>query len=195
MADYIKKQGDTEKFKGKLIQVVARNFEISKNDKIGHFTIEMAKRPPGVRIFIIKDNQILLTKEFRSELEDWDYRVPGGKIFDSLDDCLAHTDNDKLLTEKSIVAVADEALHEAGVIVKDQKLLTVSKAGATIEWDLHYYLVTDFEMAPQGNKTEATEIIHPEWFTLEEAKKMCLCGDIKEDRTVGILLKYILNNS
>lgn len=193
MNDYIKKQDEHEKFKGKLIQVIDRNFEISKNDKISHFTVEIARRPPGVRLFIVEANKILLSKEYRSELEDWDYRVPGGKIFDSLDSYLEVIDDENILKEKSVTAVAHEGLEEAGVIVKNQTLLSVSKAGSTIDWDLHYYLVDDFDMAADGNKTESAEIIHPEWFTFDEAKRMCLDGSIKEDRTVGILLKYLLN--
>lgn len=40
----------------------------------------MVRRPPGIRALIVnEENQILLSKEFRYELNDWDYRLPGGK--------------------------------------------------------------------------------------------------------------------
>ncbi len=42
---------------------------------------ETAVRSPGVRLIIVKDNQMLITKEFRGELDDYDYRLPGGKVF------------------------------------------------------------------------------------------------------------------
>ena len=53
---------------------------------------KMVRRPPGVRALILNknDNQkILLSKEFRYELDKWDYRLPGGKVFDT-DKLLLH---------------------------------------------------------------------------------------------------------
>ena len=49
---------------------------------------ELARRAPGVRLIICdrQNKTILLTKEFRQELDGWDYRLPGGKVFDSLDE-------------------------------------------------------------------------------------------------------------
>ena len=193
MEEYIKKVKDERKFKGKLLEIIDREFELSKNGKIDNFTIEIARRPPGVRLIIIKDDKILLTKEFRSELEDWDYRVAGGKIYESLTEYLKFVDDKNAVKEKSIEAVKNEGLEEAGIIAKNQELIYISKSGATMEWDLYYYIVDEFEMASKGNETEFAEIIYPEWFSLKEAKAMCLDGRIKEDRTVGILLKYILN--
>lgn len=46
---------------------------------------KLVRRPPGVRAIIINENnQILLSKEFRYELNTFDYRLPGGKVFDSI---------------------------------------------------------------------------------------------------------------
>ncbi len=195
MSDYIKKISDDEKFTGQLIQVIDRHFEYSKNGQKGNFTIEIARRPPGVRLIIVKDNQILLTKEYRSELEDWDYRLPGGKVFDSLDEYLRHGEDENVLLKKSIAAVLEEGREEAGIHIRNPQLYHIAKAGGTIEWDLHYYLVDDFDILSEGAATETTEIIHPKWFSLDQAKAMCLNGDIKEDRSLGVLLKYILNKT
>ena len=192
MKEYIKKIEDTQKFKGKLIEIIDRKFELSKNGKIEYFKIEIARRPPGVRLIIIKENKILLTKEFRSELEDWDYRIAGGKIFETLEAYLAFVDDEKAILEKSIEAVRNEGLEETGVIVKNQTLFYKSTAGATMEWDLYYYIIDDFETAEKGNETEFAEIIYPEWHSYEETLKMCLDGRIKEDRTIGVLLKFLL---
>lgn len=194
MNEYIKKIGDIQKFKGKLIEMIDREFEVSKNGKINRVTYEIARRPPGVRLLIIKNNQILLTKEFRSELEDWDYRVAGGKIFENLNDYLKYVDNEELIKEKAIETVKDEGIEEAGIIVHGQELYYKSTSGSAMEWDLYYFVIKDFETAEKGNQTESAEIIYPEWFTFEEAKEMCLNGSIKEDRTIGVLLKYILSH-
>ena len=50
-------------------------------------TFELARRAPGVRV-IIPDHRaagkVLLTKEFRRELNGGTSRLPGGKVFDTL---------------------------------------------------------------------------------------------------------------
>ena len=191
MKEYIKKLGYSQKFKGKLVEVIDREFELFKNGKIENFKIEIARRPPGVRLIIVKDQQMLLTKEFRSELEDWDYRIAGGKIFETLDEYLLFVDNADLIIEKSLEAVKNEGLEEAGIIVKNQSLFYKSTSGATMEWDLYYYIVDDFEITQKGNETEFAEIIYPEWHSFDEIIEMCLDGRIKEDRTIGVLLKFL----
>ena len=59
-------------FRGKIVEVV----QDAKR--------EFARRSPGVRLLIIKGNQTLLTKEYREEIKSFDYRLPGGKVFDTL---------------------------------------------------------------------------------------------------------------
>ncbi|ADB41963.1 NUDIX domain-containing protein [Spirosoma linguale] len=192
MEEYIKRLGHTQKFRGKLVEVIDREFELLKNGKIQTFKIEIARRPPGVRLMIIKAGKMLLTREFRSELQDWDYRIAGGKIFDTMDEYLKFIDDENEIILKSIEAVKNEGLEETGIIVKNQTLFYKSTSGATMEWDLYYYIVDEFDMAHKGNETEFAEIIYPEWYSYEEVITMCLDGRIKEDRTIGVLLKYLL---
>ena len=61
--------------------------EFNVDGKIKQVKRNMVRRPPGIRALIVNENeQILLSKEFRYELNDWDFRLPGGKVFDSLED-------------------------------------------------------------------------------------------------------------
>src|ERR1035437_4570891 len=71
------------RYKGKIFEVVSEPVEIDGKT----FEFEKVRRSPGVRL-IIGDGQdnILLTREFRRELSRFDYRLPGGKVFDSLDE-------------------------------------------------------------------------------------------------------------
>ncbi len=58
----------------------------------------MVRRPPGIRALIVNnDNQILLSKEFRYELNDWDYRLSGGKVFESLNDYKVALENNTVM--------------------------------------------------------------------------------------------------
>src|SRR5437763_708903 len=69
------------RYRGKLFEVISEPVEIDGKA----FEFEKVRRSPGVRL-IIRDGQgnILLTREFRRELSKFDYRLPGGKVFDSL---------------------------------------------------------------------------------------------------------------
>ncbi|MDE6141229.1 MAG: hypothetical protein K2G03_01360, partial [Bacilli bacterium] len=91
--------------------------------------------------------------------------------------------------------VKKEVLEEVGLIVKNQNLIKISKDGATVIWDLYYYEITDFEISETGNHLEEGELINGyDWFTFDEVIDLCKKGNIHEDRTVGILLTYILNH-
>src|SRR6266568_4139362 len=92
---------------------------------------EIARRAPGVRVIIADRaaHKILLTKEFRQELGAHDFRLPGGKVFDSLDQY-----EDFRKTGDDIVGPAStkaraEAAEEAGMAVDDVALFKKSTLG------------------------------------------------------------------
>ncbi|OGE43864.1 hypothetical protein A3B45_02430 [Candidatus Daviesbacteria bacterium RIFCSPLOWO2_01_FULL_39_12] len=83
-------------FKGKLIEIVEQKMKAGDYE----FTLETAKRPPGTRLIIVSpDKKILLTKEYRPEYKEWDFRLPGGKVIDSLDKYNKLLKNNKPLLE------------------------------------------------------------------------------------------------
>ena len=59
-------------------------------------TFEKARRAPGVRLLIIKKNKILITKEYRDEIGEFDYRLPGGKVFDKLEEYQKNSDGNMM---------------------------------------------------------------------------------------------------
>lgn len=154
------------------------------------------RRSPGIRALIINkdDNKkILLSKEFRYELDKWDYRLPGGKVFDSLEDYKESLEKGDILKHVE-ETVPKEVLEEVGIIVKDKNLIKVSHAGASVVWDLYYYEINDYEISYDGPKLEENEFVDGYvWKTYDEIIDMCTKHEINEDRTVGVLLSYILN--
>jgi len=175
-------------YEGKIFEVISQ--QMKSGDKIINF--ELARRSPGIRLIVIKENQILLTKEYRVELGEFDYRLPGGKVFDSLSDFKEAKKKNKDMIKLAKIAAKKECLEEVGLKVKNIKHFKTSRAGATVEWDLYYFIVDKFEESEDGQNLEIGEIIHPEWKTIEEIKKLILENKIKEDRTVGVLSRYIL---
>ena len=171
---------------GNIIEVVQTEVEV----KPGIFkTFEKARRAPGTRLIIPTASGIMLTKEFRPELNDYDYRLPGGKVFDSLEEY-----NNFLATKTDILEPATakakaEAQEEVGIVVNNLSHLHTSRLGATIEWDLYYFVVSDYELSEQA--LELGEDIEVQEVSLDEAQAMCLDGRIDEERSALVLLRYL----
>jgi len=167
-------------------------FEINGKKKV--VTRNMVRRPPGIRALIIdyENKKILLSREFRYELNGWDYRLPGGKVFDSLEDYKESINEDTVLKHVEMT-VPKEVMEEVGLIVKNPKLLKISHDGAGVVWDLYYYEITDYELSEDGPKLEEDEVIEGfVWKDFDEIVNLCIQKEIHEERTVGVLLSYIL---
>ncbi len=172
-------------YKGRIIGVELEEKEI--NGKIVKF--EKAVRSPGVRIIAYKDNMVLLTKEFRYELNDWDYRLAGGKVVDKLEEYLPIREDETRLKAAIEEAVKREAKEELGLDVKSMTLFKKSTCGATVEWDLYYYTTNDF-FESESNPDEG-EQIEKMWVSYQEASNMCTNGKISEERSAIVLLNFL----
>ena len=170
---------------GKIIEVVQREVEHNGHTK----TFEFARRSPGARLIIPKGDKIILSKEFRHEMGGYDYRLPGGKVYDSLEDYNNALDSGFDINESAKNAGIKEAQEEVGILVKDISFFHKSVCGATIVWDLFYFIVNDFEENSQ--QLEEGEDITLELVDINKAKEMCLDGTINEERSALVLLRYL----
>ncbi len=170
------------KYRGKIIEVV--------EERHGNKIFEKARRTPGVRALIVNNGKILISREFRTEVGDYDYRLPGGKVFDTLAEFSSHANED--LTKFANEAVVKECYEEVGLKIRNPKLIKISKAGATVSWDLYYYEIKDFVKDKQH--LEDGEDISFAWYSVCDVLKLCTDNKISEDRSVGVLLNYILQN-
>jgi 8-oxo-dGTP pyrophosphatase MutT (NUDIX family) len=176
---------ETITHQGKIIEVVQKEVEINGKKKV----FEYARRSPGTRLIIPKGNSILLTKEFRSELNSYDYRLPGGKVYDSLEEYNNALRSNVDINESAKIAAIKEAKEEAGIEVKGLSFFHKSVCGATVIWDLFYFVVKEFMESSQD--LEDGEDITFEFVDNEEVKKMCLNGSISEERSALVLLRYL----
>ena len=155
---------------------------------------EKARRAPGVRLIICDkaNGTILLTKEFRHELGEWDYRLPGGKVFDSLDDYEAHRNLGDDIVEAAKKQAINEAQQEAGVEIAELSLYKKSVLGATVEWDLYVFETTDWQASVHGQELEVGEKIEADnWVSFAKAKEMALQGAMQEERVALIILQWL----
>lgn len=187
---------ETTKYSNGLFEFVSSEDEFTIDGNSKKIKRTFVRRSPGIRALIVdkEKKSILFSKEFRYELNDWDLRLPGGKVFDSLEAYKESLRNDDIL-EHVELTVPKEVLEEIGLIVENPKLIKVSKDGASVVWDLYYYEITDYKVSENGPQLEEDEVINGYvWKTFDEIIELCASNKIHEDRTVGVLLTYILNN-
>lgn len=173
--------------KGKLFELVHL---AQKDGRI----FEVARRAPGVRLIIADHGaqKVLLTKEYRRELNGYDFRLPGGKVFDTLDEYEQHRrsgDNIQFAAENKAKA---EGLEEAGVKISRLKLFRKSTLGATVEWDLYVFEAIEWSYSDNGQQLEEGEDIEADiWFTYDKVETMILEGKMQEERIALTLLQWI----
>lgn len=169
-------------------------FEVVKVPRPDGRVFEIARRAPGVRLIIAdkSSQKVLLIREFRHEFNDWDYRLPGGKVFDTLEEYkqFRQSGEDVLLPARE--KAVGEGLEEAGIILHEFELFQKSTLGATIEWDLLVFEVIDWSEVSSGQQLEQGEEIEANnWFSYNEAKEMIIRGEVREERIALVLLRWL----
>ena len=175
------------------IYVKGRLFELV-HIKNGERVFEVARRAPGVRIIIPNkaERLVLLTKEFRRELNDWDYRLPGGKVFDTLEEFEEFRSSGKDILDVAVSKAKGEGAEEAGVDITELNHFKTSVLGATVEWDLWVFEATIWQSHSEGQSLEHGEIIETDnWFSYEEVERLILEGKMQEERIALILLQWL----
>ncbi len=175
-------------YQGKIFEIVEQTMQIGDKERV----FEFARRSPGVRLIIISpDRKILLTKEYRSEHRNWDFRLPGGKVFDSLGEYATSLENKDDILLQATAAAKKEALEETGLEVLDIEHFHTDACGATVIWDLFYFVVKKFTPHAKGQTLELGENIELKWASLDEASQIALGGQMQETRSAAILLRFL----
>ena len=164
------------------------SFEVIIGEKKKMF--ERARRPPGVRVIIVREWEILLSREYRREQGKYDYRLPWGKVMDSIREMRSFR-WDILRLARS--AAIKEAREETGVIIENPELIHISHCGANVEWDLYYYLATEFEETDKHERDDEGESdMTIAWYSFDEVKAMIMSDEMSEDRSIAVLLKWMM---
>lgn len=176
---------ETTVYSGKIFEIVQQKRKINGKE----FVFEIARRAPGTRLIIIRNDKMLITREYRTELNGYDHRLPGGKVFDTLKEYHASFKVGRDILKEAIKAAKKECLQETGLLPKKITPYITTNAGATVVWDLFYFIIDDFEEHKQS--LEDGEDITISWKNFSEVKELCISNKIREDRTVGVLLRFL----
>lgn len=183
-------------YRGKMFEIV--HFE----GKPG-ITFEAAVRSPGVRLLIECDvpstgsgpsagsKGLLMTKEIRREASGVDYRLPGGKVFDSLGELDAFRDAGGDMLSEAERAAAKEGREEAGVSGGTMSFVSVARAGASIEWDLYYFRLEGAAFGDQELEEAEQGDIETVRLSAREIFDRLAAGEVQEGRSADVLWRWL----
>lgn len=139
--------------------------------------MEWVTRPAGVRVIARReDGHLLITDEYRHELDRRDFRLPGGKV-----------EGDDTPLDAARAELREETAFEAGRWTH----LGATQAFTMVRYPLHYFLaeqLTAVEAPPAAGAGEGEDIAVC-WFSLPEAARMALDGRIGEDLSALQILR------
>lgn len=175
-------------YKGKMFEVV------TWEGKPG-VMFEAAVRAPGVRLIIETEKNgtaaLLMTRELRREAGGYDYRLPGGKVFDTLDEMDLHRQQGSDIAPVALMAAEKEGREEAGISGGIYNLLEVSRTGASVEWDLHYFIVQNASFGEQELEDHEQGDIETVVLSAQEIFEKLSRREIKEGRSADILWSWL----
>lgn len=178
-------------YRGKMFEVV--HFE----GKPG-VTFEAAVRSPGVRLLIECDvdglKGLLMTREIRREAGGVDYRLPGGKVFDSLGELDAFRNGGGDMMPEAERAAAKEGREEAGVSGGMLSFVSVARAGASVEWDLFYFQLKNAEFGDQELEETEQGDIDTVRLSAREIFDKLVAGEVQEGRSADVLWRWLATN-
>lgn len=169
-------------------------FELVHTTQPDGRVFESARRAPGVRALIADRTakKLLLTREFRQELNGYDYRLPGGKVFDSLAEYEEFRRSGEDILAAAQRKAQAEAAEEAGIGVESMQFFKKSTLGATVEWDLYVFEATKWHALADGQSLEPGEQIDEVgWYDFAEVQRMVLSGEMQEERIALIVLQWL----
>jgi hypothetical protein len=154
---------------------------------------ERYRRSPGTRLVIVTpENKVIMSREHRQETGGVDLRLPGGKVCDTLGEYHDLLASGADIVVAAIQAATKEGSEEVGVTVSGLRLLTKANAGATVEWDLFYFMTHDYEENVDGQSLEDGEQIERVELSPSEIRQAITNGEMQEWRSVGVLLGLVL---
>lgn len=178
-------------YRGKMFEIV------TWEGKPG-IKFEAAVRAPGVRLLIETEKDgtkaLLMTKEVRREAGGYDFRLPGGKVFDSLEELDRHRESGADIAPIAEIAAKKEGKEEAGISGGEYTPLEVSKAGASVEWDLHYFKITNTEIGEQELEEHEQGDIETVILSAKEIFEKLSKREVKEGRSADMLWSWLKDN-
>jgi len=161
-------------FKGKILTLRCDDAELPDGKPC---TREVIEHSGGACVLYVKDEKVLLVRQYRYPYAESIYEVPAGKL-------------DK--GEEPIHAAARELEEEAGLVAEELKLLFVMypSPGYT---DEKIYIYQALSAREAEAHPDEDEYLDAEYIPLEKVKEMLANGEIFDGKTIIALQAYLLS--
>lgn len=158
-------------YNGKILQLDVDEVELPDKSISQR---ECVRHSGGASVLLVKDNKVLLVKQFRYLYNREIYEIPAGKLNSG---------------EDELVAGARELEEETGYRAELVPLLKIYPSPGYTDEIIHIFLAKKFEFV--GQKLDEGEFLKCEFIEIDKVLEMIGCGEICDAKTVCAIYKYI----
>ncbi len=160
-------------FKGKRITLKAGKIDMPDGRRTYK---EIIYHPGAVVILAVKDNKILLIKQYRAPINKWIIELPAGTLEEN---------------EDPSITAQRELLEETGYYPKKiNKLIEFYSSPGISNEVLHAYIAE--ELIEKTPEREEDELIENMWVTIDEALQLIKNNEIQDAKTIITILYYAM---
>lgn len=135
---------------------------------------EVVRHSGGAAVLLIKDDCVLLVKQFRYAYGKAIYEIPAGKLNEG---------------ENALVSAARELEEETGYRAEIEHMLDIYPSPGYTDEIIRIYLAKNFTFV--GQKLDEGEFLECEWVPLGKVVEMIESGEICDAKTVAAVFKYL----
>ena len=158
-------------YEGKVLKLEVDQVKLSD----GSYSVrECVRHSGGAAVLLVKDDNVLLVKQFRYMYGKPIYEIPAGKV----NEC-----------EEDKVAANRELEEETGYKADLKHLLDIYPSPGYTDEIIHIYYAEKFEFV--GQKLDNGEFLSAEFVKLDKVMQMIESGQICDAKTVAAVYKYI----
>ena len=163
------------KYEGRILTLTVDDVRLSD----GSLSVrECVRHSGGAAVLLIKDDCVLLVKQFRYLYGKEIYEIPAGKLNDN---------------EDSALAAARELEEETGYQTKLVHMLDLYPSPGYTDEIIHIYFAETYKYVEQ--KLDEGEFLNCEFVPMNEVLKMIESGVICDAKTVSAIYKYLSTQS
>lgn len=160
-------------FSGKIVKLQVDEVELPDGKRSVR---ECVRHCGGAAVLLVKDDKILLVKQYRYLYGKELYEIPAGKLNEG---------------EDGESAAARELKEETGYSAELVRLLDLYPSVGYTDEIIHIYLAEKYEFS--GQKLDDDEFLNCEFIPIERVLKMIDGGEICDAKTVSAIYKYLFD--
>jgi len=159
-------------FEGRKFDIYAGEYRLPNNVTVYREYVDFGE---SVAILPIRDNEILLIKQYRMPINKWIYEVPAGTLEKGEDP-----------SECAVRELIEETGYKPREIIH---LFSMYLSPGYSNEYMHVYLARDLEYV--GARPEKGELINIEWVRLDKALDLIRENSIEDGKSIAAILYYV----